>query len=193
MSSTPLPPRAPVPPPPPRTGSHVVAIALLILALIILVSGMAVWIGLRYLSQHVQVQVAESGRGKKEVSIKTPLGSLEVQKDVNEARLGLPIYPGAKRVTDNDSATVSLDFPGEQNVRILVAKFETPDKREKVTDFYKERLGSEVTKFTEKDQEGKTAFEIKRHDLEKVVALENSGVGTRIVLVRVSHTPDEGN
>jgi hypothetical protein len=171
----------------------VVAIALLILALIILVSGMAVWIGLRYLSRHVQVQVEEGERGRKEVSIKTPLGSLEVQKDVNEARLGLPIYPGAKRVKDKDSATVSLDFPGQQNVRILVAKFETPDAREKVRDFYRDRLGSEVTKFTEKSQEGKTVFEIKRHDQEKVVALEDSGVGTRIVLVRVSHSADEGN
>jgi hypothetical protein len=193
MSSAPVPPRPPVPPPPPRTGSHIVAIALLILALIILVSGMAVWIGLRYLSRHVQIQVEEGARGKKEVSIKTPLGSLEVQKEVNEARLGLPIYPGAKRVADKDSATVSLDFPGEQSVGILVAKFETPDRREKVRDFYRDRLGSEVTKFTEKNHEGKTVFEIKYHDQEKVVALEDSGAGTRITLLRVSHTPDEGN
>jgi hypothetical protein len=193
MSSSPLPPRPAVPPPPPRTGSHVVAITLLILALIILVSGMAVWIGLRYLAHHVQVEVEEGARGKKEVSIKTPLGSLEVQKEVNEARLGLPIYPGAKRVTDKDSASVSLDFAGEESVRIVVAKYETSDPREKVREFYKSRLGSEVTKFTEKNREGKTVFEIKRPDQEKVVALEDAGAGTRIALVRVSHAPDETN
>ena len=51
------PPRAPVPPQPPRTGSHVVAIALLTLALIVLVCVLAVWMGLRFLSLSVKVQV----------------------------------------------------------------------------------------------------------------------------------------
>src|SRR2546427_396345 len=97
MSATAPPPRPPAPPAPPRAGSHLIAIVLLVLALIV---------------------------------------------------------------------TVSL---------------------EKVKGFYQERIGSLATKVTEKDSQGKTVFEIKHRDQEKVVALENLPSGTRIELVRVIH------
>jgi hypothetical protein len=193
MATSPQPPRPPTPPPPPRTGSHLVAIALLFLALIVLVAGMALWVGVRYLSHAVKVQVQEGASGRREVAIQTPLGSLEVQGDVNEARLGLPIYPGATRVRDKGSATVSLDFPGDEAVRIVAAKFETPDSLEKVKAFYKDRLGNEVTKYVEKTQEGKTVFEMKGRGQDKVVALEEKGTGTVIALVRVTHGAQETN
>ena len=104
MSTNPQFPRPPEPLRPPGSRSHIVIISVLILAVIVLASGIAVWVGLRVLSHAVHVQVEESGTGKKEVSIKTPLGSLEVNKDLNESSLGLPIYPGATRVKDQDSA-----------------------------------------------------------------------------------------
>ncbi len=190
MATAPQPPRPPVPP---RAGSPVVAIALLILALIVLTSVIAVWTGLRFLSRGVQVHVDERGGDKKEVSIKTPVGSLEVRKDVNEAQLGLPLYPGAKRLKGEDSATVSLGLPDEQSVRVVAAKFETTDAFDKVRDFYKTRLGTEVTRITERSPEGKTIFEIKKGDTEKVVALKNWDSGTRIELVHVTHGRPETN
>lgn len=193
MATTPQPPRPPVAPPPPRTGSHVVTIALLVLALIVVVSVIAVWTGLRFLSQTVQVRVDEGGGGKKEVSIKTPVGSLEVGKEVSEASLALPIYPGAKRVKGEGSATVSIGLPEDENLRVVAAKFETPDPLEKVRDFYKDRLGSEVTKFTERTQEGKTVFEIKRSGQEKIVALKSLFTGTHIELVRIVQGRDTTN
>ena len=196
MSTSPQPPRPPVLPQPPRSGSNVVAIVLLVLALIVLVSGIAVWTGLRFLSHTVRLQVEEGGGGKKAVSINIPggkIGSIEVQHDVNEDSLGLPIYPGATRVKDKDSATVNLGFGGEAGVRIVAAKFETSDSLERVKAFYKERLGSEVTKFTDHGSEGKTTFEIKTHNLEKVVALEGGGSRTLIQLVRISFGKSESN
>jgi len=193
MATSPQPPRAPVPPLPPRTGSNVVPIVLLILALIIVVSGLAVWTGLRYLSQSFRVQVQESGAGKKEVSIKTPIGSLEVHPEASDATLGLPVYPGAKPIKEDKGATVDFDFGKEATLRIVVGKFETPDPLEKVKDFYRERLGDQVTKFTEKSPEGKTVFEMKSSQMEKVVALKSFGDGTRIELVRISHGHEEGN
>lgn len=193
MATTPQPLRPPAPPAPPRSESHIVAIALLILALIVLVSAIAVWTGFRFLARNVQVQVQEGGGGKKEVSIKTPFGALEVQHDANEASLGLPIYPGATRIKSDGSATVNVDIAGEQNLRVVAAKFETPDPLEKVKDFYQARLGNQVTKFIEKSAEGKTVFEIKRRGLEKVVALRGVGDHTRIELVRVAHGREEGN
>ena len=187
------PPRPPAPPQPPGNGSHILAIVLLLLALIVLVGGLAIWGGLRFLSSAVHVNVEQGGNGKKEVSIKTPFGSVEVNKDINEASLGLPIYPGATRLKDHDSATVNVDIADEAKVRVLAGKFETPDSVDKVIAFYHDRLGDQVTKFKEKDEEGKTVFEIKHDKQDKVVALKSSGDKTVIELVRVSEGQAEGN
>ncbi len=193
MGTTPEVPRGPMVPPPPRSSSHIVAIALLVLGLIIVVSGFAVWVGLRIISRGMQVRVEEGGRGQKEVTIRTPVGSLQVHKDVNEASLGLPIYPGAAQVRDEGGATVDLQFPNEQGVRIIAGKFETADGLDKVKDFYRGRLGTEVTKYTDRTHDGKTVFEIKRQDEERVVALKDKGDGTLIELVHVTHGTAEVN
>ena len=74
-----------------------------------------------------------------------------------------------------------------------VAKFETSDPFEKVRAFYKQRLAAEVTKFTDKDAEGRTVFEIKTGNQERVVALKGAGSKTVIELVRVSFGTDESN
>jgi hypothetical protein len=195
-SSPPQPPqlpRGPVGPPPARAGSHLLTIALLFLVLIVVVSLATVWIGLRFLTHGVSVNVQERGAGRKEVSIKTPVGSMEVTPEVDESRLGLPVYPGAERLKDQDSANLNFSFGTEASLRVVVAKFQTPDPLQKVRDFYKQRLGGEVTRFVEKDSEGKTVFEIKRRGQEKVVALEDWRGGTRFTLVRVNHGPGEVN
>jgi hypothetical protein len=165
----------------------------LVLALIVLVSGIAVWTGLKFLSHNLRLQVEERGGGQKEVSINMPFGSIEVHHEVNEGSLGLPLYPGAKRVKDKDSATVNLGFGGEASVHVLAAKFETSDPLERVKAFYKERLGSKVSKFTDQGPDAKTTFEIKSDNQEKIVALEGAGNKTLIQLVRVSFGESESN
>jgi hypothetical protein len=50
-----------------------------------------------------------------------------------------------------------------------------------------------VTKFVEKDSDGKTVLEVKHRDQEKVVALKGLSSGTRIELVRVVHGRAETN
>jgi hypothetical protein len=194
MGTSPQPPRPPVPPPPPRSGSHIVAIVLLVLALIVTVSVAAVWLGFRLISRNVEVSLREGEAGKKGVSIKTPLGSLEVNQDVDESRLGLPLYPGAVRVKgDQGSASVNIDIAGEKSVRVLVATFQTPDAPATAQEFYRKQLADEVTRFVEKDKDGKTVFEIKKSGVEKVVALEPRDGGTRIALVRVLHGEAQTN
>ena len=193
MATSPQPSRPPAPPQPPGSRGPVLIIVLLLLALIVLVGGLGVWVGLRFLSNAVHVQVNQEGSGKKEVSIKTPVGSLEVNQDVNEASLGLPIYPGATRLKDHDSATVNIDIADEANVRVLAGKFETPDSVDKVRAFYHDRLGDQVTRFKDKDEEGKTVFEIKHDKQDKVVSLKSDGDRTVIELVRVSEGSREAN
>ena len=187
------PPRPPAPPQPPGNRSHFVVIALLLLALIVVAGGISFLVGLRFLSNAVHINVDQGGGGKKQLSIKTPLGSLEVNPDVNEAGLGLPIYPGAIPLKEHDSATVNLDIADEAKLRVLAGKFETPDSLEKVVAFYHARLGDQVTSFKEKNGEGKTVFEIKHDKQTKVVALKSNGDKTVIELVRVSEGVPEAN
>jgi len=118
-----------MPPPPPRAGSNVVPIVLLSLALIVLVCVMAVWTSLRFIARGVRVNVSDQGAAKKAVSIETPFGGIQVNKngEVSEAALGLPVYPGATRERNQDSASVSLGLPGDTGLHLTVAKYVTPD------------------------------------------------------------------
>lgn len=184
MDSDFQPAHPPAPPQPPATRSHFVVIALLLLALIVVVGVVGVGIGVHVLSNAVNVHVDQAGGGKKEVSISTPLGSLQVNQGVDELSLGFPIYPGATPIKENDSATVNIDIANEAKVRILAGKFVTPDALDKVAAFYHNRLGDQVTKFQEKSQEGKTVFEIKHDKQERVVALKSNGNKTEIEMVR---------
>lgn len=193
MATNTQPPRGPEPPHPPGSRSHFALIILLSLALIVVIAGLGILVGLHVISNAVHLNVQQAGGGRKEVSIKTPLGSLEVNQDVNEASLGLPIYPGATAIKEHDTATVNLDFANQANLRVLAGKFETPDSLEKVTAFYHERLGDQVTKFRERDDEGKTVFEIKHDKQQKVVALKTNGSTTVIDLVRISAGKPEAN
>jgi hypothetical protein len=193
MATTPQPPRPPAAPQPPKGRSNFLAIALLLLALIVVLGAIGIYVGVRVLTNTVHVDLDQKSGGKDGVSIKTPLGSLEVNEKLNEANLGLPIYPGAVPIKPGDSATVNLDIANEAKVRILTGKFETPDSLDKVVAFYHVRLGDDVTKFKEKDEEGKTVFEIKHDKQDKVVALKNDGNKTVIELVHVSEGSPEAN
>src|SRR5207245_9585083 len=114
-------------------------------------------------------------------------------RDVDEACRGLPIDAGATRVKDKDAATVNMEFGGEEGVRIVAAKFDTPDPVEKVSAFYRDRLGGRVTKYTDKDSWDKTVFEIKKGDNAKVVSLRRRTEGSVIELVWVVHENKEVN
>ncbi len=187
MGTTPAVPR---PPEAPRS-SHWVAIVLLSLALICVVSGITILLGLRFLSSNFNVSVNETA---KSVNIKTPVGSFDVHKDISEAALGLPIYPGAQRIKEGDNgATINFGLPEHNNVRIVAGKYTTPDSLDKVRDYYQQQLGTTVTKFKDRDAEGKTVFEIKRPKDEKIVALKGEWGSTEIDLVRIVESGSETN
>jgi len=124
---------------------------------------------------------------KKEILIKTPWGSLEAAATPDPSRLGLPVYPGATFMKDQESNSFSFDLSvkGKPDVHFVAGKFETPDGIEKVRDFYRKRLGKEVTKFIEKTDEGGMAFEMKGKSESKFVQLKNANGRTQIDLLRL--------
>ena len=135
------------------------------------------WVGVpvHYYGWYASIVVAAIGAA---------LGAIPVRGGTNP---GLPFYPWAVRERNHGSVAQDVDIAGGNNVRVLVAVFDTPDPPATVTDFYKQKLGNEVTKFVEKDQNGKTVFGIRKRGLEKFVVLERQDDGTRIELVRVQN------
>jgi hypothetical protein len=91
-----------------------------------------------------RVHVDKDPSGKeKNVQVDTPFGGVHVNTDqTSAADLGLPVYPGAELVKDDEkhkSADVHLGF-GEWQLRVKAVSYGTPDSREKVTVFYKKAL-----------------------------------------------------
>lgn len=82
---------------------------------------------------------------QKKVQVDTPFGGIRVNTgQTTAADVGLPAYPGAQLVTDDDnhkSADVHMGF-GEWEMRVQVASYSTPDNQDKVMAFYRRALSS---------------------------------------------------
>jgi hypothetical protein len=106
----------------------------------VLGAGLAASLGLVGCTIHVDK--GADGKEKK-VQIDTPFGGVHVNTDqTSAADLGLPVYPGAKPVTDDDkhkSADVHLGF-GEWQLRVKAVSYGTTDSQEQVAAFYKKAL-----------------------------------------------------
>jgi len=92
-----------------------------------------------------RVNVEKGANGEdKNVQVDTPFGGVHVNTgQTSAADLGLPVYPGAQQVADNEkdkSADVQLGF-GEWSLRVRAVSYATPDTEEQVTAFYKKALG----------------------------------------------------
>jgi hypothetical protein len=92
-----------------------------------------------------RVHVDKGANGEdKNVQVDTPFGGVHVNTDqTTAADLGLPVYPGAQTVRDDDehkSADVHLGF-GQWELRVRAVSYATPDSQDKVAAFYKKALG----------------------------------------------------
>lgn len=91
-----------------------------------------------------RVRTEKDANGEeKNVQVDTPFGGVHVNTDqITAADLGLPVYPGAVPVTDDDkhkSADVHMGF-GEWQLRIRAVSYSTPDAQDKVVEFYKKAM-----------------------------------------------------
>jgi hypothetical protein len=86
-----------------------------------------------------------AGADQKKVQVDTPFGGIRVNTgQTTAADVGLPMYPGAQLVTDDDhhkSADVHIGF-GEWEMRVQVASYSTADDQDKVEAFYRKALRS---------------------------------------------------
>lgn len=108
---------------------------------------MILWVGVILTASLAgcRVHVDKDSKGQeKTVQVDTPFGGVHVNTDqTTAADLGLPVYPGAEVVKDDDqhkSADVHLGF-GEWQLRVRAVSYSTSDSQDKVTMFYKKALG----------------------------------------------------
>jgi hypothetical protein len=87
------------------------------------------------------VDVHDAGPGKN-VDVRSPFGSVSVRTDVKNPDTGLPVYPGAQPLRDEDdpeSANVNVSSRWFA-VRVVAAKYETRDAQDKILDFYRSEM-----------------------------------------------------
>ncbi len=91
-----------------------------------------------------RVQVNKGANGEdKNVKVDTPFGGVHVNTNqTTAADLGLPAYPDAQTVADDDkhkSADVHLGF-GEWELRVRAVSYSSSDKQDQILSFYKKAL-----------------------------------------------------
>ena len=156
--------------------------------------------------------------GEKKVDIRTPFGDLKVNTDVDVKDTGLPVYPGAQRVTrtdhDKDAANVNISS-GAFGLKVVAIKFRSGDPPSKVLDFYRPKMKAFGGKFLECQQQGFVTYnhidapkeitgdkgahegtdvELKAGtpDRQHIVAVKPVGAGSEFALVYVSTRGKEG-
>jgi hypothetical protein len=189
MSSTPLPPAAPLPPPsqhPPRNTALWWILGILGGGIVILG-----FVGLTIAGLVVRhLHVSKSGDT---VAIETPVGAIKVNKGDTHAT-GLAVYPGAT-LTDDKSHSVEIDAD-DSSVGIAAEEYRTGDALEKVRAWYSKKLGPDFHMETGTQhgaRSSKDSLHVGNHTIAfvddrgngaRIVALDSDGGGTKITLFR---------
>jgi hypothetical protein len=156
------------------------------------------------------VKTTKDSAGKeKDVDIRTPFGSLSVQKGSSDIKdTGLPLYPGSHPRKDDDgdhNANVNISS-SMFGLKVVAQKYNTDDAPEKVLAFYQKQMGKfgnviECSKgldinFHHHDMDAPVTCEGSGHDYDKalkagtennqhIVAVKSGDKGTTFAIVYV--------
>ena len=128
--------------------------------------------------------------GEKKVDISTPFGNLNLNTDVDVKDTGLPVYPGAQRVSDNENdkhaANVNISS-GSFGLNVVAIKYRSDDPPDKVLAFYLPRMKEFGGKFLECQQQGFVTYS-HADDSNGITCDKGSHIGTDTELK--AGTPD---
>jgi hypothetical protein len=85
---------------------------------------------------------AQEGDKDKKLDVRSSIGDLHVGADADARKIGLPLYPGARLKSDDDSrnnANLSI-FTEAFGFKLVVANYDSDDAPGKVIDFYRDKL-----------------------------------------------------
>jgi hypothetical protein len=98
------------------------------------------------------VLAQDSGAQNKNLDITSPVGDLHVGSDADARKAGLPLYPGARLKTDNQTQENGKDKDKESDqanfslmteafgMKLVVVKYDSDDAPAKLIDFYRDKL-----------------------------------------------------
>jgi hypothetical protein len=87
-------------------------------------------------------QESDSGSPNKNLDIRSSVGDLHIGNDADAKKVGLPVYPGARIKSGDQSqnqANLSL-FTEAFGMELIVANYDSDDAPGKVIDFYRSKL-----------------------------------------------------
>jgi hypothetical protein len=179
-----------MPPPPPRPKNAVVWI------LGIIGAGFVALVMIGFLFASIFIRHFNVDEKRNRLEIETPAGAIRVHAE-DKNSTGLPVYPGARAVTD-ETANVDLELPAGAGVGIATEKYTTTDDLGKVTEWYAQKLGPAYHReeggssvrvgHTRASSDADVSFVTDSADHgngERVVALTRRSGGVDIELVRV--------
>lgn len=149
------------------------AILFLMIAIVLVGGGL-------FLAHNIKIREA---RGGGDVNIDTPMGSVHVQHGHHRAAgIAMPIYPGAKLVHDNESASVDLSGVfGDKGLQIIAGKWQTSDPIDKVQKYYEDKFPD----MNVVQHDGRVEMNSIRGTAKRVIALRERNGGTEISLASV--------
>ena len=85
---------------------------------------------------------APDGGENKHLDVQSSVGDLHMGNDADARKAGLPLYPGARLLHDEDTGdALNVGVLTEAfGMKLVVAKYDSDDAPGKVIDFYRERL-----------------------------------------------------
>lgn len=135
------------------------------------------------------VTVEEGKDGQPKVELNVPgAGRISVNSGIDEAQLGVPIYPGATPDKDG-SGTVSVSNPG-QSGWFGAAVFTTDDSVDEVRDFYRDKLGDKASTVDSVASEGKrqVVFTLETDKGFRMVSIGEEDGKTKFVITSAGNT-----
>lgn len=165
----------------------------------------------------INVKKDKNGQDKN-VDINTPVANLHVSEDADARDTGLPIYPGAKLVPEDNgkdksaNVNISTSFFG---LKVVALEYQSDDPPEKIISFYQNQLKKfgnvlvchtpnheDVTMNEGGDKDSKaltcehtsgpnTELKVGTRDNQHIVSIEAHGKGSKFALVLVRTHGDE--
>lgn len=84
---------------------------------------------------------AQDDKKEKNLDVRSPVGDLHVGRDADAQKAGLPLYPGARSQNAENDDPLNLALSTDSfGMKLIVAKYETPDAPEKVLNFYRDKM-----------------------------------------------------
>jgi hypothetical protein len=83
----------------------------------------------------------DSSSQDKSLDVQSSVGDLHVGKDATAKKAGLPLYPGARLVHDENNDPLNFGILTESfGLKLVVAKYESDDAPDKVISYYRDKL-----------------------------------------------------